>query len=197
MAAAKKKNGAPAIIVIAILAIALVAVFYFLSNRSEQIAETKAAVMTPVQEVLQRDLATNYPSTPKELLKYYSEITRCFYAEHYSDEELTELAEKSRELFDDELKANQTQEDYIKALKKDIADYKEDNKSISSYSVSSSTDVEYYAYDGYDWAQLYCIYSVRVATTISPVQEKFLLRRDSEDHWKIVGWQLAKKEEDK
>ncbi len=192
-----KKNGSNAentiktTIILGLFGILIVVAFYLLSNRTDKIAENAPKRMTAVQEVLSRNLETNYPATPKELLKFYSEITRCFYGEEFTDEELTELADKSRELFDDELLHNQTDAQYLSALKADIASYKESKKSISSYSVSNSTDVDYYTYDGYDWAQLYCIYSIRVSTQINPVQEHFLLRKDPVGHWKIVGWQIV------
>ena len=191
----KKKTSGKVFIFISVLAILLVGLFFYLSNRTKVVADGKQTKMTDVQEVLSRNLDTNYPSTPKEVLKYYSEITRCFYGEEYSDEELVKLASKSRNLFDAELLFNQTDEQYLNALKADIEDYKGEGKVISSYSVSASTDVKEYSYGGYEWAQLYCIYNIRVKTQITPVQERFLMRRDEDGHWKIVGWDLAPKEE--
>ena len=192
----KKSSVIKSITFVLLLAIVLVVIFAFLTNRGDDEKVTNSGFMTPVQEVLNRNLKTNYPGTPKEVLKLYSEITRCFYSEKYTEEELAELAKKSRDLFDDELRALQTDDEYLAALKKEIDDYKENSKTISSFSVSNSTDVKFYYYDGYDWAQLYCIYSVRVATSIQPVQERFLMRRDADDHWKIVGWKLAEEEDE-
>lgn len=193
----KKGNPIRVIIVFAIFVLACVGAFFYLSNREEEEpVETDHKVMTVVQEVLSRNLDTNYPPTPKEVLKYYSEITRCFYSEKYTDEELDALAIKSRELFDQELFENQSAEQYLAALKRDIEDYKEANRVISSYSVSSSTDVNEYSYDGREWAQLYCIYSLREGTTIIPIQERFLMRKDENGHWKILGWELAEQNEE-
>lgn len=186
----KKGSGLRTTIAILLMAIVIVGAFAYLSNRTDKVRAEAPAIMTPVQEVLSRNLKTDYPATPKELLKYYSEITRCFYSEDYSDEELENLADRSRELFDDELAQNQTREQYLASLKLDIDSYHNNSKSISSYSVSSSTDVDYYNYEGYEWAQLYCIYSVRISTAIEPVQEHFLLRKDEDGHWKIFGWKI-------
>jgi len=188
----KKKNPIRIIIVFIIFAIFSLATFYYLSNikDDDETVESNSKIMTAVQEVLNRDLSTNYPPTPKELVKYYSEITRCYYSEKYSDEELARLAIKSRELFDAELYLTQTDSQYLEALKLDIASWKKDDKVISSYSVSSSIDVNEYTYQGRRWAQLYCIYSVRTGTTITPVQERYLLRKDEQGHWKILGWEL-------
>lgn len=191
----KKKSGWQTILSIFIIAAIVLTAFILLSNRSENIAEAQPLKVTAVQEVLLRDMETNYPTSPKEVVKYYSEISRCYYAEDYSDEEFIKLADRAREVFDAELVANQTEEQYLATLKADIAAYKTDNKVISSYSVSSSTDVDYYDYLGDKWAQLYCIYSIRVSTTITPVTEKYLLRKDDDGHWKIFGWVLVENEE--
>lgn len=187
----RRRNPARILIVFVVLAIAVVSLFFYISNRTKVIAEDRGQQMTVVQEILSRNLETNYPPTPKEVLKFYSEITRCFYGEEYTDEELEKLALKSRELFDAELVANQTDAEYLSALKMDIASWKNDKKVISSYSVSSSTDVQEYSYGGYEWAQLYCIYSVRMGTNVAPVQEHFIMRKDEKGHWKILGWELV------
>ncbi len=187
----RRRNPARILIIFTVLAIGVVGLFFYVANRSKAISEGKQQQMTAVQQVLARNLETNYPPTPKELLKYYSDITMCFYNEEYTDEELDRLASKLRELFDSELVANQTDEEYLSALKMDIATWKKDKKVISSYSVSSSTDVQEYSYGGYEWAQLYCIYSVRMGTNVAPVQEHFIMRKDERGHWKILGWELV------
>lgn len=193
----KKSNPIRVIIVFAVFVLACVGAFFYLSNRTEdEPVEDNSKTMSVVQELLSRNLETNYPPTPKEVLKYYSEISRCFYGEKYTEEELKKLAIKSRELFDQELIDNQTEEEFLAALVLEIETYKNANRVISSYSVSASTDVNEYSYGGREWAQLYCIYSLREGTTIIPVQERFLMRKDEKGHWKILGWELVSKEEE-
>ena len=192
----RKRNPARVLIVFVVFAIGVVGLFFYISNHSRVVAEGRQQ-MTAVQEILSRNLETNYPPTPKEVLKFYSEITQAFYGDDYTDEELVKLAETSRKLFDDELVANQTDEQYLAALKMDIANWKNDKKVISSYSVSSSTDVQEYSYGGFEWAQLYCIYSIRMGTNVAPVQEHFIMRKDSRGHWKILGWELVESGGDK
>ena len=186
----RRRNPARILIVFVVLAIGVVGLFFYISNKSNVVAEGKQQ-MSVVREILSRNLETNYPPTPKEVLKFYSQITQCFYGEEYTDEELEKLAVMSRKLFDDELVANQTDTQYLAALKLDISSWKNDKKVISSFSVSSSTDVQEYSYGGREWAQLYCIYSIRMGTNIAPIQERFLMRKDEKGHWKILGWELV------
>ena len=78
------------------LAIGCVLLAYYMINvKIERSKPEDYVQMTKVQEVLSRDLKTNYPQTPKEVIKYYSELTKCFYNEKYTDEEFEALAMKA------------------------------------------------------------------------------------------------------
>lgn len=193
----KRFKGGKGIVVLAILVILVITYYHYLSNRKtpEIKKEQELAVMTPVQEVLSRDLETNYPATPREVVRYFSEITQCFYNEEYSEEELYDLALKIREIYDDELVANQTEAEYLQSLKDEIAQFKKLNRTISSFTLSSTIDVETYQNDGYEWARLYCIYSVKEQILVNS-NIQFLLRKDENGHYKIYGWQLVKKVEE-
>ena len=174
------------------LAVCCVLLAYYLMNLEAKKSKPEEYVqLTPVQEVLARNLETNYPQTPKEVVKYYSEITKCFYNEEYTEEELYDLAMKATKLYDHDLVANKTEEEYLTDLKSEIQVFKKNGYSISSYSTSSSTDVYDFTEDGYNFARLYCTYNVRMGTVVQPIEEIFLLRMDLDGHWKIYGWDAA------
>lgn len=185
----KKDNSVKSILFVLVLAIGVLAYFYVINNRVKRVEEDVKTI-SPVQELLIRDLSENYPNTPKEVVKLYSEITKCFYGEDFTEEELIRLAQMSRQLFDDALVENQSEESYIRSLKGEIATYRQAGRSISSYSVSSSADVEYYNFRGDEWAQLIVMYSVRSGGKVEPTKERFLLRKDENNHWKIFGFRL-------
>lgn len=190
----KKDNSIKGILIIAIMALGVLAYFYVINNRIKRVEEDVDKI-TPVQELLIRDLSTNYPATPKEVVKLYSEITRCFYGEEYSEEELNKLAQMSRQLFDEELIANQDDESYMRSLRGEIAAYRQAKRIISSYSIASSADVEYYNFRGNEWAQLIAMYSVRTGGKVEPSKERYLLRKDDAGHWKIFGFKLESLEQ--
>ena len=174
------------------LAICCVLLAYYLMNlKAEKSKPEDYVQLTKVQEVLSRNLEINYPQTPKEVIKYYSEITMCFYNEKHEGNELYDLAMKAAELYDHDLVANKTEEEYLRDLKNEIAAFKKKGYAISSYSTSSSTDVYEFEEDGNKFARLYCTYNVRMGTVKQPIQEVFLLRMDLEGHWKIYGWDAA------
>lgn len=165
--------------------------YYLITVRIEKSKPEDYVQLTAIQEVLSRNLDTNYPQTPKEVIKYYSEITKCFYNEEHTEEELYALAMQAQKLYDHDLVANKTEEQYLQDLKSEIQAFKEKDYYISSYGTSSSTDVYDFTEDGYKFSRLYCTYNIRVGTVMQPIEEIFLLRMDLEGHWKIYGWDLA------
>lgn len=191
----KKSANIIKITVLCFIMCALILGYYYHLTQKERAAAEKSPTITKVDEVLSRNLENDYPPTPKEVVKYYSEITRCFYNEEYSQGQLEELADKSRQLFDEELLAHNEWGAYIMTLQKEIDEYKTNEREISSYSVAASTDVEYFSMENREWAMLHCIYTLRQGGTYANVNEVFLLRRDEKNHWKIFGWELAKEDE--
>lgn len=187
-----KGTGVKTLIIGIILLCIVLGYYYYLSNRQRDSGEESAVTTTAVQEVLLHNLDKRYPPTPKEVVKFFGEISKCFYNESYTEEEFLQLASKIQILYDDELVASKTQEQYIKDLREDINEWKGLGMVISRYSVSASTDVERFTKDGYEWARLYCSFTLRTGTKLGTSNEVFLLRKDKEGHWKIYGWDQDK-----
>lgn len=188
----RRSGGVKILVIVVILAAIVLGYFYYLGHRDRKQAE-EAVEATVVQSVLLRDLEHHYPQTPKEVVKYYSEITECFYNEEYSDEELTQLATKIQQLYDAELVANKSQDQYMQDLKNEIVEMKKNKYTIADYEVSASTDVEEFTQDGYSCARLYCTYYLKQPSSGTRVAslERFVLRKDEDGHWKILGWELV------
>ncbi len=183
------------VFVVLVLAGLIIAYSVHISNKTRGKEEDGAVKASVVTEILDRNLNTNYPQTPKEVIKYFSEITQCYYNEEYTDEELIALADQMLRLYDPELAAFKSHDDYIADLKDDIAEYKFNNYTVSSFAPSASTDVEYFSEDGYDWARIWCVYTIKSGKNYKPIQEVFILRKDDRSHWRIFGWKLVEKEQ--
>lgn len=180
--------------IIVVILVALVGGYYFyLSNYMKNDDET---IVTAVQDVLLRNLEDDYPPTPREVLKYYSDITKCLYNENYTEEQLEQMADKLLALYDKELAANNPREQYIKDLKEDVDEFLKNGYSIVTYQTSKSTDVEEYTYEGRRYAKMYCIYSVQTGADYKSSKQIFILRKEAETgHWKILGFDLVNAEE--
>lgn len=185
----KKSGGIKILIIGVILAVLVVGYYFYLSNKTQEKREEDVE-STRVQTALMRDLDKNYPPTPKEVVKYFNEITMCFYNEKYTDEELVQLAGKIQGIYDAELIANKSQEQYLEDLKNDIVEMKSNDRSVSSYQIPASTDVEFFSENGDSCARLYCTYSIRQGTEMLESRLVFILRQDENKRWKILGWDL-------
>ena len=192
----KMFKGTKGMVILVFLVLLVLGYYFYLSNRSmpEKTEEISVETMTVSQKILSRNLETNYPPSPREVVKYFSEITECYYNEEHTDEELRDLGLKMREIYDDDLVANQTEEMYLSFLKSDVEEYKQNNRTISSFSPSSSVDVETFTKDGYECAKLYCVYDINQDGLLYQTTLCFILRKDENSHYKIYGWKAVKTE---
>lgn len=188
-----KKTAIIGIIVVVAIAAMVIVAFYMQTRRGKTEAEPEVDV-SKVMDILLRDIDKSYPPTPKEVLKYYSEITCCFYDDSITEEQLEQLAKRSYLLYDDELKDNMSFDTYYENLKKDVIDFQAQKIVVSGYSVSAATDVERFNEDGFEWARLYAQYRLRQGTEYRYSNEVFILRKDNVGHWKIYGFDLVKED---
>ena len=172
--------------VIIVILVALVGGYYFyLTNVGKDEEQT---VVTAVQDVLLRNLENDYPPTPREVMKYYSDITKCLYNETYTEEQLEQMADKLLALYDEELAANNPRDQYLMSLKNDYT--------IENYTTSKSTDVEEYTHEGRKCAKIYCTYTVKSGAEYKTSKQVFILRKETETgHWKIFGFELDNPEQ--
>lgn len=184
-----KKSTSTITIIFILLIIAVVGYYAYLSN--QKVVSKEDATLSTVQVVLSRDLNYNYPTSPKEVIKYYNEILKCYYNEECSDEELADLATKIREMYDDELREANDYDTYLTRLKADVEEYKTKKRRITNCSVAASTSVDFYSVDGFDFARLQCGYTIMENGKSNPTNMVYLLRKDDKKQWKVYGWDLA------
>ena len=190
-----KGSTVPVVIIGIILVCIVIGYYYYLSNKEKKDTD-EVQKATAVQAALSYNFEKNYPPTPKEVVKLYGQITQCLHNETYTDEEFEKLALKIQNLYDEELIANKTRNQYLEDLKWDIKNVREQEIVISSYAAGASTDVEYYSMDGYSFAKIPCTFTMRKGTFLEVTDEIFLLRKDADGHWKIYGWTLDEEEEE-
>lgn len=185
----KGKFTTQTIIVVMVLIVAVVGYYCYLVNRSNR--QTQERTLTTVENILLRDLENNYPPTPKEVIRYYNDLIKCFYNEDCSQEQLEELARKARGLYDQELLDHNEWDTYIFNLEAEIQDFKNNNRKISNISLAASTDVDEFTQGGFKFAKIRCGYNILQGRESSSTVQVYLLRRDGDGHWKIYGWDLA------
>lgn len=179
-------------IVVAIVLIGVIVGGYYWFTVSKGASADEAGDLTEVQKVITKDLEANYPATPREVVKYYNRIISCFYNESYSEEELYELGDQARLLFDEELLANNPRDEYFTALKAEIEYYHENSKTIMNTNVCDSNDVTFQTVDGDECAYVTASYFVDEDKSYSRTYMMYILRKDENGNWKILGFDQIK-----
>ncbi len=184
-----KKSTTIGTIVFLGIIVGIVGLYAFLSGKSRN--RDMDVSMTEVQRVLSRDLQNNYPPTVKEVVKFFAEIQKCIYNEECTEEDIEQLGRKTRELYDAELLEANSEADNLLLLKAEVAAFREEERKILSATVASSANVDTFSQDGYEFARIYCTYTVMEKGKSGMERMVYLLRRDENRRWKIYGWDRA------
>ena len=139
-----------------------------------------------------KDLDLEYPGTPTEVVKLFWRINKCIYNTNMKEKDREALYHQLRLLYDEEFlkQKGNSEEEMYEALKKDIKTFDDAKNFISSYIVQEDDQVKYAEVDGKEEAML--VASVLQTSKKSKTTEsyaKYICRKDSGEHWKILGWQ--------
>ena len=173
----------------------VVGYYYYLSHRNDNNTTEDATKVTEVDKILQKDFDEQYPTSPREVVKWYNRIITAYYGEEYTDEQLEGMDDQARKLLDDELLQYNPKDTYLENLKKDIDNYKTLNKKIVQSSVSDSNDITYATVKGASCAYVNAYYFSKEGSNYSRTYQEFVLRKDSKGKWKILTFRLTEGED--
>ena len=174
------------IVILAIVSVAAICTAFYIVNNNSKKESAKEAELTEIQKITTRNMEKDYPATPREVIKFYNRIVKCYYGRQYSDDELEQLADQALSMFDDDLLKKNEKESYIESVKSDAAQYEEDNKSISQTDVCDSNDVKYMTDNGDDIAYVTASYFIKNGSSYTKTYQEYVLRKDGDGDWKIL-----------
>ena len=190
----KKKNTVVTVIVMIILGAGILAGYFFLLQKKDS-ENYESDEQDEFEKLLLRDLDESYPATPREVVKLYSRMMKCYYNSGIREEKVEAMATQMRKLFDEELLEANPADVYMPELKEEIADYVANNRTITSYLVESAGNIVTWTSEEREYARVIANYTYKEDTQYYKVYEEFILRRDAAQRWKILGWRLAEKED--
>lgn len=179
---------------IVICAAIVVGYYYYLSRKNDNQTSEEREEMSEVDKIISRDFKDKYPTTPREVVKWYNRIITAYYKEEYSDEELDKMADQARMLMDEELLSYNSKESYMAAVKTDIENYKNRKRQIVQSKVCDSNDIRYATVKGYSCAYVNTYYFVKEGSDYTRSYQEFVLRKDSKGNWKILTFRLTQGE---
>ena len=176
------------VVMIALVAVVVFAVFFIVVKRGPRDNTTKEeSKLTVVDEIVSLDLDRSYPPTPREVVELYLRIRQAMYRQSYTDDQFSQMASRLAGIMDLELLNNQT--NWPLSLRDEVYDRKKNDCSIVSFIVDKSDEVKVSNVNGADLASLCCILGWRRGTHTDNEKYQFLLRKDSEGRWKILGYE--------
>lgn len=196
----KSKQKTTTVIVIMFAVVVAVAIgFWAILEHGRNKVKEEELIHSKNEEVnmlLKKDLSIDYPRTPREVLKMYSRLQSCAYNQNLSDTDLTAIIEQMRILFDDELLEANSLEQQLEDVKAEIEEYQKTKRSISNYVIDKESSTTEKKIKGKEYATLQVSYLIQEKTGYNKTYEQFVLRKNEEDKWKILGWDLVKSEEE-
>ncbi len=176
--------------------VSLVVGYYaYLSKRNEAVGSEKEVELSEVQAIISKNFLTDYPATPRAVVKWYNRIITAYYAEEFDQGQLEKMADQARTLMDDELLSYNPKDTYIASLNLEIEDFHNRERKIVSSTVCDSKEVQYKKVNGNECAFVNTYYFIREGSSYVRTYEDFCLRKDSKGHWKILTWRLSTEDE--
>lgn len=172
------------IIIVGILLIC--GAFFFFTKDNRQ----KETELTEVQKIITKDLETDYPKTPREVIKLYNRIVKCYYSEekeleNISKEELKALSKQMLQLLDEEVLLANQDEEYYGFVLDDIKVFEANDTYIVESTVCDSNDVQYVT-DPNNGDKLAYVPTSYLMNSLEKIYQKFILRENENGKWKIL-----------
>ncbi len=182
-------------IITAAMIITIIVLLFYLDNMKNKDKKAQEASIRneAAEQLLDRDMEEDYPSTPEEVAEYCSNITEMLYS-GTEDSYIEALAMKIREIYDDEFLENNEEEKYLTNLYSDIAAWKKAERTIINYVVLKDDEKNIKTIDGREYATIRVSYTIMEKVKVSEVR-KYLLRKDEAGRWKIFGWETEPKKD--
>ena len=186
----KKKSTVITVIVMLLVAAAIVAGYFIISARKNK-ENYEGGERTELDILLEKDLDKSYPLTSREVIKFYSRILKCYYNEELTEEQLGGLLDKMRGLFDEEFLAQNPRDTHLSELEEEIGDFAARKCKITSYQVQQSGNIVTWTDEEKEYARVIASYTQQEDRKYFKVYEEFILRKDENGKWKILGWYLT------
>ena len=181
---------------IVVIAVALIGgYYYYLSHRNANAPEDNVEI-TELDEIISKQLDSDYPPTPREVVKFYNRILECVYGGGYDESQFDQIIGQARKLMDDELLEGNPLDTYKSQLQEEIETYKKNSQQIIQTTVCDSDEVEKKEIDGRKCAYVKATYFLKSGQgQFEKTFERYLLRQDDNGNWKILAYYLINGEE--
>lgn len=173
-----------------LIVLAVLTVYFVVGNRAKKGPDAEDS--SEVDKLLNYDFTDQYPKTVKETVRLHCRYMKCAYNNEFTEEELKKANQQIRNLYDDELLDYNEESAQLASLKEDIQYYADNKQRIISYSFGEDGQIEYNTENNIDYAKIKVTVLLRKDSSSAKGQEEYILRKNDNGEWKILGWQAVK-----
>lgn len=170
--------------------------YFYVTNKADNSQEVTTTSEKDI--LLNYDMAGNYPKTVREAVKMHCRYLKYIYneglAKDFTEDDLFVMNQKMRQLYDDELLEINQADQQLKALNKEMEVYKAKKQKIVSYTLAEASQIEYNTDNGKEYAKMRVTIAMRIDGSSFSADEEYILRKDAEGKWKILGWQAVQQD---
>lgn len=190
-----KKLDMKAFILILLLLI-IVVMFYYVYIGNQSGNQTSSEEKSEVESLLEYDFEDDYPKTVRETVKLHNTYLKLAYNGTFCEEELDVVNKNIRQLMDEELLSYNLEQDQLEGMKTEIKEFEEDEKKFVNFAVADGSTVEESTENGRNYAKITVSLVIKVEGKSVYPEEEYILRKDENGRWKILGWQITTKSEE-
>ena len=172
------KNAVRIAIIMIALGCLVVGYYYYLSHRNTTAEETKPEKEEELTLVLNKDFVSEYPETPRSVIKWYNRIICLYYDSETKSDDVDDLCDQAMMLMDAALLQENPRDTYIMNVRADIEDYANHERRVVATDVCSSADVEFREANGSRYAYVQAYYFIKEGSNYTRTYQKFALRKD-------------------
>ena len=184
----KKKGAISTATLVVILGVLGVLYYIYLTNNSPM--ELSNVQKTEQEVLMEYDFENQYPKTVRDVVKLHCRYLKYVYNTKELDEKtLGAINNKMRNLYAEELLTVNNESKQLTNLKEDCKKYQEESKTLISYTLPEASQVKYATRDGQEYAIVELTYNLKIKTVGTSIEESYILIKDSEGKWRILGWQ--------
>lgn len=191
----RKKSSMKTVFAMIVLVCLIFSAFMYFSSRKDKEKAEVVVEQSEADKILDQDINNVYPPTAREVLKRYGRIVKCIHSGEVSEEEVSALGDTIRLLYSEELIQENPRDEYVKKLQDEVGDYKKLNKTVTSYAIDTAENTVTWSEDGIEYARLLASFTTKEGATFLKTYEEFILKKDMQNQWKIIGWRIADQED--
>ncbi len=188
------KNTLLTVLLMSVFVVVVIYAYYYINNVTKPIIPDTIRKKTEAEILIEKDIELAYPATPTEVLRLHLRITKCLYNDKLTKEEIDDLVNQERILYDEELLEKNPVESQIRIINEEIERFHEADKEITNYLIENKENIKYWTEEDIEYASIVASISFAESKEIIKVFEEFTLRRDEDGQWKILGWELSDKD---